>query len=93
MLEENSFVRFHHEHYQFKVPFAIYADFKVILQEEEETELYGSFISEDSYTGTATKLINQHVPSGFCTYSRCGYGEVKDPLKLYRGKNCIEVFC
>ena len=22
-----------------------------------------------------------------------GYGEVKDPLKLYEGRDCIEVFC
>ena len=89
MPEENSFVRFHSGQYQFKVPFTIYSDLEAILQEEEETELYGSFISEDSYT----KRINRHVPSRFCTYSRCAYGEVKDSLKLYRGKDCIEVFC
>ena len=87
MPEENSFVRFHGGQYQFKVPFAIYADFEVILQ--EETEIYGSFISEDSYT----ERINCHVPSSFCTYSTCAYREAKDPLKLYRGKDCIEVFC
>ena len=25
--------------------------------------------------------------------STCTYGEVKDPLKFYQGKDCIEVFC
>ena len=50
MSEENSFVRFHSGQYQlqFKAPFAIYADFEAILR--EETEIYGSFISEDPYT-------------------------------------------
>ena len=89
MPEENSFVRFHSGQYQFKVPFAIYFDLEAILQEEEETELHGSSIPEDYYT----KRINRHVPYGFCIYRTCAYGEVEDPLKLYRGKDCVEVFC
>ena len=32
-------------------------------------------------------------PLAFCVYSKVCYGEVKDPLKLYRGKDCIQVFC
>ena len=31
MLQENSFVRFYSEQYQFKVPFVVYANFEVIL--------------------------------------------------------------
>ena len=85
MPEENSFVRFHSGPHQFKVPFVIYSDFEAILQEEEETKFYGSFISEDSYT----ERINRHVPSGFFTYSTRAYREVKDP---YRGKDCIKFF-
>ena len=33
-----------------------------------------------------TKKINQHIPSGFCMYSKFAYGEVEDPIKLYPGK-------
>ena len=40
-----------------------------------------------------TKKVNRHIPSGFCIYSKFAYGEVKDPLKLYRGKDCVQVFC
>ena len=40
-----------------------------------------------------TKEINQHIPSGFCVYSKFAYGEVKNPLKLHRGEDCIKVFC
>ena len=78
MPEENSFVRFHSGQYQFKVPFTIYSDFKAILQiSEEETELD----PEAPYT----KGINCHIPSGFCTYSTCAYGEVLSGQKLCRG--------
>ena len=52
MPKENSFMRFHHGQYQSKVLFAIYADFKAIFQ--EETEIYGSPISEDSYCNKST---------------------------------------
>ena len=89
MPKENSFETFHSGQYQFKVPLAICSDFEVILQEEEETELYGSSIPEDPYA----KRINGDIPSRFCTYSTFAYGKVKDWLRLDRGKDCIEVFC
>ena len=57
MPKENSFVTFYSGQYQFKVLFVTYSDFEAILQEEEETKLYGSFIFEDSYT----KRINRHI--------------------------------
>ena len=82
MSEEHSFVRFHRQ-YQFKVPFIIYADFKQSSQEETEPDPEAPYM----------KRINCHVPSGFCPYSTCAYREVKDPLRLYRGKDCVDVFC
>ena len=35
----------------------------------------------------------EHTPSGWCVYSKFAYGDVDDPLRLYRGKDCIETFC
>ena len=40
-----------------------------------------------------TKKVNQHIPFGFCIYSKFAYGEVPNPLKLYRGVNCRRAFC
>ena len=37
--------------------------------------------------------VNQHIPSGWCVYSTFPYGKVENPLKLYRGEDCIEKFC
>ena len=78
-------MRFQRGQYQFKVLFAIYSDFEAILQEEVADTVVA--------TGSATKQINHHNLSRLCTYRTCAYGEVKDPLKLYQGKDCVEVFC
>ena len=40
-----------------------------------------------------TKEVNQHIPSGFCVHSKFANGEVEDPLRLYRGEDCVEKFC
>ena len=44
-------------------------------------------------TGPYTLKVIKHFPSGWCVYSKFTYGEVKDPLRLYRGKDCLEKFC
>ena len=40
---------------------------------------------------TPKKLINTFP--GFCVFSKFAYGEVQNPLKLYRGKDCVGKFC
>ena len=80
-----SFIEFHDGQNQFKVPFTMYTDFKAILR-----PVHGPSLSPNK---PYTKKVNWHIPSGFCVYSKFAYGEVKDPLKLYRGKDCIQVFC
>ena len=35
--------------------------------------------------------VNQYIPSGWCVYSKFAYGDVKDPLTIYRGKDCVKV--
>ena len=80
-----SFVEFHDGQNQFKVQFTMYTDFEAILR-----PVHGpSPNPNESYT----KKVNQHIPSCFCVYSKFAYGEVKDPLKLYRSKDCVQVFC
>ena len=39
-----------------------------------------------------TEKINTHAPSGWCVHSTFAYGDVPDPLKMYRGKDCVEKF-
>ena len=85
MPEEGSFIKFHDGQNQFKVPFVMYGDFKANLKPIEGP----SPNPEESYT----KEINQHIPSGFCMNSVFAYGKVENPLKLYRGEDCVKVFC
>ena len=42
---------------------------------------------------STTRGVNIHTPSGWCVQSEFAYGEVKDPLELYRGKDCVRKFC
>ena len=44
-------------------------------------------------SGACTSEVFWHIPSGWCVYSKFAYGEVKDPLTIYRGKDCVEKFC
>ena len=39
-----------------------------------------------------TKKINPYVPPGWCLHSTVAYGEVLDPVKMYRGENCLGKF-
>ena len=69
MPKTSSFVKFHDGQKQFKVLFIMYADFEAILRPTEES----NFNPEESYT----KEINQHIPSGFCSYGEFSYGRVE----------------
>ena len=63
----------------------MYVDFEAILEPIQGP----SQDPEESYT----RKINLYILSGRCVYSKFAYGEVKDQLNLYRGKDCVEKFC
>ena len=84
MPKQGSTVEFKDGQNQFKVPFIMYADFESILESMD----HGSSDPNQPYTNE----VNQHMPSGWCVYSKFGYGDVDNPLRLYRGKDCIETF-
>ena len=85
MPHANPIVEYSDGQFQFKVPFIIYADFKSIL---EPIQGPGNNPSISS-----TRGVNIHMPSGWCVYSKFAYGIVMNPLKEYRGKDCISRFC
>ena len=85
MPREGSKVSFCNGQNQFKVPFVMYEDFESILEPIQDPNPD----PKESDTSEVTK----HSPSGWCVYSKFAYREVKDPLKLYRGKDCLEKFC
>ena len=70
---------------QFKVPFVIYADFESIL-----VPVSGAANNPEM---SSTRGINVHQPSGLCMYSKFAYGKVTNPLKQYRGIDCVSKFC
>ena len=85
MPHKNPIVQYSDGPFQFKVPFIMYADFESIL---EPIQGLGNNPRISSMRG-----INNHIPSGWCVHSEFAYGKVENPLKLYRGKDCIKKFC
>ena len=85
MPKKGSAVEFKSGQNQFKVPFIMYADFESILEPVDSKPKP----SNQPYINK----VNQHIPSGWCVYSKFSYGDVNDPLKIYRGKDCIKTFC
>ena len=65
---------------------SLYADFESILEPMDPVEPVSP---SEPYTNE----VNQHSPSGCCVYSNFAYGDVDNPLRTYRGKDCIETFC
>ena len=88
MPKQGSTIEFKDGQNQFKVPFIMYADFESILEPMGPVEP-GSPNPNQPYTND----VNQHTPSGLCVYSKFAYGDVDNPLRLYRGKYSIETFC
>ena len=85
MPRKGSKIKFCDGQNQFKVPFIKYADFELILE-----PIQGPSPDPNQ---PYSQNVNQHVSTDWCVYSKFMYGEVKDPLKLYRGKDCVEKFC
>ena len=93
MSKEKS-LKFHDGQYQFKVPFMLYADFESILKSVDERyrDRMNTMKTEKKGKAPYTEKINTHEPSGWCAHSIFAYGDVSDPLKMYRGRDCMNKF-
>ena len=85
MPHKKPIVQYSDGQFQFKVPFIMYADFESILE-----PILGP---ENNPRISSMRGINNHVPSGWCVRSEFAYGKVENPLKLYRGEDCVKKFC
>ena len=79
MPSKGSTIEFYDGQNQFKVPFMMYADFESILEpiQGPAPDPNKPYINN----------VNRHIPSGWCLYSKFAYGDVKDPLTIYRGED------
>ena len=92
--EKEKWLKFHDGQYQFKVPFMLYADFESILKpvDEQYRDRMDATKTERKDKASHTEKINTHIPSGWCVHNTFAYGDVPNPLKMYRGKDCVEKF-
>ena len=74
MPTKRSTVKFYDGQNQFKVPFMMYADFELILMLIQGPKAY-------------TTKVNQDIRSGWCIYSKFAYGDVKEPLTIYKDED------
>ena len=86
MPKQGSTAEFKDGQNQFRVPFIMYTDFESILEPMDIVEL-------GSTSQPYPNEVKQHTPSCWCVYSKFAYGDVDNPLRTYRGKDCIETFC
>ena len=84
MPKQGSTIEFKDGQNKFRVPFIMYADFESILEPMDLVEP-GSPNPNQRYTNE----VNHHTPFGWCVYRKFAYGDVDNPLRLYRGKDCI----
>ena len=87
-------LKFHGGQYQFKVPFMLYAEFESVLKPVDERYKDKMNTMKAERKGKASYMEKKitHTPSGWCIHNTFGYGDVPDPLKIYRGKDCVEKF-
>ena len=72
----------------------LYTDFESILKpvDERYRDRMNTVKAGSKGKVSYTEKINTHVPSRWCVHSTFAYGDVADPLKMYRGKDCVENF-
>ena len=85
MPHKKPIVQYSDGQFQFKVSFMMYADFESILEPIQGPG--------NNRMISSTRGVNNHVPSGWCVRSEFAYGKIENPLKLYRGKDCVKKFC
>ena len=92
--EKEKWLKFHDGQYQFKVPFMLYVDFESTLKlvDEQYRDRMNTMKTERKGKTPYTEKINTHVPSRWCVHSTFAYGNVSDPLKIYRREDCVEKF-
>ena len=88
MPSKGSVMEFYDGQNQFRVPFMMYLDFEAIFE-----PIQGPHEHSPDPNEPYTKEVNWHILSGYCVYSKFAYGEVENPLRLYRAEDCVEKFC
>ena len=76
------------------LPFILYADFDSIAKpvDERHKEKMNRMKARRKGKAPYTEKMSKYVPSGCYVHSTFAYGDVSDPLQMYRGKDCVEKF-
>ena len=84
---KNKWLKFKDGYKQFKVPFVIYFDTESILVKMPKRTHH------ENDNKAYTRKVNKHIPCGFAAYSKFAYGDVPEPLNVYRGSRLYGEIC
>ena len=80
MPSKRSTVEFYDGQNQFRAPFMMYADFELILIPMQDLSP-----SAPDLNKPYTTKVNQHIPSGWCIYSKFAYTKQgQSPMEMLR---------
>ena len=82
-MPKQTIVKYSSGQFEFKVPFIMYADFESLLAPIEG--------ASGNPNISSTRRITDHVPCGWCVYSKAEYGDSN--IEQYRGEDCVKRFC
>lgn len=74
-----------------KVSFVLYADIETMLKllDEQYREKMNKMTTERKCKTPHPENIDTHLMSVWCEHSTFVYVQVLDPMKIYRGKDCV----
>ena len=76
--KDNNLIKYNQGEKSIKLPFVTYFDMSTCQNNPNES---------------STTEINKHIPSGYSIFTHCSFGQAKNKLNHYRGKDCMKKFC
>ena len=83
--KDNNIIKYNQGEKSIKLPFAVYADLECLLEKMSTCQ--------NNPIESSTTEINKHIPSGHSIFTHCSFGQSKNKLDHYRGKDCMKKFC
>ena len=83
--EDNKILKYNHGEKSMKVPFAIYADLRPLLEKMNTCH--------NNPEKSSTTKINKHTPSVYSLFTHCSFDTTKNKLDYYRGEDYMQKFC
>ena len=83
--KDNNIIKYNQGEKSIKLPFVVYAGLECLLEKMSTCT--------NNPNESSTTEINKHIPSGYSIFTHCSFGQTKNKLNYYRGKDFMKKFC